>query len=128
MAASFVGVGALHRGHRRGVPQPLQSGRAQHGSAAPSVGLPPHTAHDGDAGCVLCGAAAGGGAAGAAHWRVVCSMSTASAQRTARLAISSVMWRVVDESCDPYKSVAPCHGAPPSRIMHGTPRLAKRGD
>ena len=101
-----------------------QSGRAQHGSAAPSVGLPPQIAHDD---CAGNGAAAGGGA-GAAHWRVVCSTSTASAQRTARLAMSLVMPRVVDESCDPYKSVAPWSwsAAIEHRIMLGTPRLAKR--
>ena len=111
MAASLVGVGALQRGHRRGVPQLLQSGRAQHGRAAPSVGLPPQIAHDGDAGCGAaqndgpwCDGADGGAATadGAAHWRVACSASTVSAQRTPRLAISSVMRRVVDESCDPY--------------------------
>ena len=111
MAPSVVGVGALQRGHRRGTPQLPQSGLAQHGSAAPSVGLPPHIAHDGDScGGVAqndgpwCGADGGAArcAAGAAHWRVACSASTASAQRTPRLAISSVMRRVVDESCDPY--------------------------
>ena len=116
MAPSLVGVGALQRGHRRGTPQLPQSGLAQHGRAVPSVGLPPHTAHDGEAGG---GAAqndgpwrdgADGGAAGttgAAHWRVVCSTSTVSAQRTARLAILAVMPWVVDESFHFYQSVAP---------------------
>ena len=95
MAPSPIGTGALQRGHRRGVPQLPQSGRAQHGRAAPSVGLPPQIAHDD---CAGNGAAAGGGAAGAAHWRVVCSTSTASAQRTARLAILAALWRVVSST------------------------------
>ena len=100
MAASLVGTGALQRGHRRGTPQLPQSGRAQHGSAAPSVGLPPQIAHDGDDG----GGAAAGGGAGAAHWRVVCSTSTASAQRTARLAIARPR---VFELSEPWGLVAP---------------------
>ena len=104
MAPSVVGVGALQRGHRRGVPQLPQSGLAQHGRAAPSVGLPPQIAHDD---CAGNGAAAGGGA-GAAHWRVVCSTSTASAQRTARLAIARP--RVFFELSEPCSLVAPCRG------------------
>ena len=113
MAPSLVGTGALQRGHRRGTPQLPQSGRAQHGRAAPSVGLPPQIAHDG--GAVGGGAAqndgpwrdgADGGAArcgaGAAHWRTVSAASTSSAHLTALLAISSVIPRVVDESFDLY--------------------------
>ena len=110
MAPSLVGTGALQRGPRRGVPQLPQSGLAQHGRAAPSVGLSPHIAHDG--GAVGGGAAQndgprrdgldGGAAAGAgaAHWRTVSAASTSAAHLTALLAISSVMARVVDESFD----------------------------
>ena len=129
MAPSLVGTGALQRGHRRGTPQLPQSGRAQHGSARPSVGLPPQIAHDGGADG---GAAAGGGAAGAAHWRVVCSTSTASAQRTARLAMSSVMPRGAVELSEPLQArnaffVIFCLRRQHSHILEQSSSFSRRG-